>query len=220
TGVVCTHAWQQDLIVVGTENAMLSLYDIRSPNSFIAKIFTEFDSGIENDVQMNCGFVYSAGITGNRRTIRQYDLRTLQLAAEAMVPDIGASQRGLREYLAATSLHEGQYWIGAEGGKIFEFDAKSLALVKDHSLELGHTTHISRIHATDGHLVSLSQFGLAERQPWHVRAAVHTLRDKASLVWEQKIPNEYRHPPLMAFADEQSAIAVNQGHSVFLWRCG
>ncbi|XP_055343386.1 uncharacterized protein LOC129591667 isoform X2 [Paramacrobiotus metropolitanus] len=222
---VLSMAWSPYTLVTGLGNGSYEVFDERVSDQAVISSQPILDpvelfDGIE--VHLDDTRILAAGWENESRTLKSVDLRFGAVLHTATIPGIvlppPAGHWGQRvRYKAATHLQEGQFFLGAESGKVFHYDAKSLELVKELTEVLGHSRHIAGLHYTGSQIITVSRAGRT-RPDLYYRTVVHEFADNYPLLWEFQISAFPGSISAMDFSEDRCALAVALTNQVQLWR--
>ncbi|GAU88357.1 hypothetical protein RvY_01068 [Ramazzottius varieornatus] len=201
-GFIMDHAWQENCIVCGTRGGLLEIFDIRAGEDSQARGKLFSPSAICNDIKMHMKDhdLIIAGWDNGVRIIKKFDLRNYETVADV--------EPGT--YNVSMAVSDNRVFVGADRGKVMEFDGTFLELVHDYSAAFGHVKNLGwlpdvaflecvrSIKYADGHV-----FTADLRQ-----VKVHEVANMPKLLWEEEIVFSE-----LAFCKERCMLAAAVGYT-------
>lgn len=143
------------------------------------KVFAPSEVCFDFEIKLRDHDAIIAGWDSGVRKLKLFDFRYGQ--------SVAGNEAG--SWNVTMDLGDGQLWVGADKGKVFQYDPDTLDVLHDHTAELGHTANngwipeISYMEAvrslvySNGHLISGDL-----RQ-----VKMHAMGKKPHLLWEEEI---------------------------------
>ncbi|XP_055338958.1 uncharacterized protein LOC129588654 isoform X2 [Paramacrobiotus metropolitanus] len=201
-GLIQSHVWKNNLIATGTRGGTFEVFDTREGEDpyMRDKIFLSTEICNDFKIVLRDSDAILAGWDNGVRKLKLFDLRNNSVLVDAEAGTWNISM----------SYGDNQLWIGADKGKVLQYNPGNMEIVRDWTQPFGHPANIGWLpDATFWECVRSIIYNSGHVFTADMREVrLHELGEIPSLLWKDEIVFSE-----LAYCEKRSLLAAAVGHT-------